>query len=101
MAHNSSTWKCRKRTEHSLRKTFLNYLKGAGSALFSYEELDILNHLQTFAGDIMPTFYGIKDKLPHREIILEKKPLLVAPEYDGIVTPIPGETLPWNFSVMN
>lgn len=61
-----------------------------------FEQLGILEHLQIFAGEIMPEFYGIKDRLPKRQIILQKKSQKVLPSYSGIVTPFAGQEIPWS-----
>lgn len=62
----------------------------------AFEEMGILHHLQTFACDVMPEFYGITDLLPKKMVIVEEVPQIVAPEYSGIVTPFAGQKIPWS-----
>jgi dihydroorotase len=62
----------------------------------AFEEMGILDHLQTFACDVMPEFYGIKDKLPSRRMTLQKEPRLVLSSYDEIVTPFSGQIISWS-----
>lgn len=62
----------------------------------AFEEIGILDHLQVFAGEIMPNFYGIKDKLPRRTTTLVKEETKVDPFYSGIVTPFAGQMIPWS-----
>lgn len=64
----------------------------------AFEEMGILGHLQAFAGTIMPEFYNIKNSLPCKKVVLEKKPHYVESDYNGIVTPFAGQTLPWTCS---
>lgn len=63
----------------------------------AFEEMEILDHLQAFAGEIMPEFYNIKDKLPHKQISLGKCEMgtEVQDNYHGIVTPFAGQKLSW------
>jgi dihydroorotase len=61
----------------------------------AFEQMGILEHLPVFACEIMPEFYGIKDKLPNKTIILLPEPKIVQPEYEGIVTPFSNLILPW------
>lgn len=61
----------------------------------AFEQMGILDHLQVFASDIAAEFYGIKDVLPRKKIILSPEPQLVQSSYDGIVTPFAGMEIPW------
>lgn len=61
----------------------------------AFEHMGILDHLPVFACDVMPEFYGIKDELPKRTIVLEPQDLEVLPHYNKIVTPFAGQKIPW------
>lgn len=62
----------------------------------AFDEMGILNHLQVFACDVMPEFYGIKDLLPKKIVVIKEIPQTVAPDYSGIVTPFAGQKIPWS-----
>lgn len=65
----------------------------------AFDEMGILEHLPVFACDIMPEFYGIKDDLPHKTIWVHKQTgaiIDVLSDYNGIVTPFAGQTLPFH-----
>lgn len=67
----------------------------------AFDQMGILDHLQTFAGEIMPEFYGILDRLPYKEITLEKGDSVstqVQSDYNGIVTPFANQAIPWKIS---
>jgi len=61
----------------------------------AFEEMGILDHIKVFACDIMPEFYGIKEQLLNKDIILEREPQLVQPQYSGIITTCAELILPW------
>lgn len=61
----------------------------------AFEEIGILEHLPKFASEIMPNFYGIKSKLPAREMFLIRRDQTVRENYNDIVTPFYGQTIPW------
>lgn len=67
----------------------------------AFQEMNILDHLQEFAGTIMPQFYGITDRLPHKEVVLTltDEGTRVESDYDGIVTPFAGQVIPWKLNV--
>lgn len=64
----------------------------------AFYEMGILDHLPKFAGEVMPEFYGIKDRLPQKtvELILDSVDgTHVQSNYDGVITPFAGQILPW------
>ncbi len=64
----------------------------------AFDQIGILEHLPKFACDIMPEFYGISDRLPQKTVELILDPnngTEVQDNYDRIVTPFAGQTLPW------
>jgi dihydroorotase len=67
----------------------------------AFDEMNLLDHLQEFAGGVMPRFYGITERLPHKEVVLTLTPqgTKVEPHYDGIVTPFAGQVIPWELNV--
>lgn len=67
----------------------------------AFDEMNILDHLQEFTGGVMPRFYGITKRLPHKEVVLtfNHQGTSVEPHYDGIVTPFAGQVIPWESKV--
>jgi len=61
----------------------------------AFDAMGILDHLSVFACDVMPTFYGIKDKLPKKTVVLTKKPKKVNKRYYNGTVPFAGQTIPW------
>jgi dihydroorotase len=63
----------------------------------AFDEANILEHLPVFACDVMPDFYGLKEFLPYKKLILDKCALgtEVQKDYHGVATPFAGQTLPW------
>ncbi|MEJ0001793.1 MAG: hypothetical protein WDN09_01220 [bacterium] len=61
-----------------------------------FERLGILDDYPRFACDIMPDFYGIKDKLPKKTVTLKRMPLTIQDDYNGIIPPLAGQTIPWS-----
>ena len=64
----------------------------------AFQSMGILDHLPAFACDIMPEFYGIKDKLPKRTIVLRQEDHKVLEDYNGVVTPFANLIIPWTAS---
>ena len=62
----------------------------------AFEQIGILDHLPAFACDIMSEFYGIKDKLPRKDIVLIGEEMEVAENYNGITSPFAGKTISWS-----
>jgi dihydroorotase len=67
----------------------------------AFDEIGILDHLSVFACDVMPEFYKIKNKLPYKEVSLEKNGIgtIVSNDYHGITTPFAGQKIPWKVSI--
>lgn len=93
-------------TDSAPHEHVAKYREGCACGIFSapvalemyaiaFEQMGILDHLPTFACDIMPEFYGIKDKLPEKVIILEPTEQVIPSHYEGIVTPFAGLSIPW------
>ena len=63
----------------------------------AFDEIGILDHLPIFACDVMPEFYKIKDKLSYKKIWITNSSYGtdVLPDYNGIVTPFAGQTIPF------
>jgi dihydroorotase len=61
----------------------------------AFEEMGILDHLETFACTIMPEFYGIKDQLPEKTVVLSPTTQQVSLKYANIVAPFAGMDIPW------
>ncbi len=66
----------------------------------AFDEMNLLEHLPAFACDIMPNFYGIKDKMPNRNFVLTKglKDVKVENNYNGYVTPLAGQNIAWSIA---
>jgi dihydroorotase len=61
----------------------------------AFEEMDILDHLEIFACDVMPEFYGIKNLLPEKTVVLTPTIKHVSLKYANIVAPFAGMDIPW------
>lgn len=65
----------------------------------AFDQMGILDHLPTFACDIMPEFYGIKEILPKKTVILSKEPRQVENHYYNATTPFAGQVIPWSAKI--
>jgi dihydroorotase len=61
----------------------------------AFEEMDILDHLEIFACFVMPEFYGIKNLLPEKTVVLTPTIKHVSLKYANIVAPFAGMDIPW------
>jgi len=69
--------------------------------MMAFEAMGILDHMEVFGCEIMPEFYGVKDLLPAKQVVVEKKPHMVPIQHYNGTVPFAGQTLPWTATVID